>query len=174
MAGIEWALNKTLVLAAAADRPAAREHDISLYAPLHSCLWKITGAWKSPAIGEYRTLDNKESSDNQNEDTIVLSACNRRDIKELFVKVTCKSSDNHNHNSNKGVIRKSDQLNEGTEKGMDRGEEILTQLFREYKFCKPMDSANYQIVKTRKVRDSHVIKLWKFKILLTDSWHFQR
>ena len=95
MTRLEWALNKTLVFAATADRPGAREHDVSVYGPLHSCLRKIRGARRSPAIGEYRTLDKKESSDSKNDGTIVLSAYSCRDIKELFLRVTCKSIDSH-------------------------------------------------------------------------------
>ena len=66
---------------------------------------------------EYRSLGNKESSDSKNEATVVLSVYNRSDIKKkLFVKVTRKSSDSSGHRSSKEVIRKSDQVKEGTDK----------------------------------------------------------
>ena len=51
MTRLEWALNKTLVFAATADRPGAREHDVSVYGPLHSCLRKYVEHEEVPPLG---------------------------------------------------------------------------------------------------------------------------
>ena len=73
---------------------------------------------------------NKESSASQNEGNLGISTYNHSDIKELFAKVPCKSSDHSSQTSSKGIKRKSHQLNEGTKKEMNLGKEILTEILR--------------------------------------------
>ena len=100
---------------------------MSLHALPHA-FWRKAGYKEvlSPSIEEYRHLYNKESSANQNEGNLGISTYNHSDIKELFAKVPCKSSDRRSQTSSKGIKRKSDQLNEGTKKEMNLGKEILT------------------------------------------------
>ena len=105
---------------------------MSLHAPPHA-FWRKAGCKEvlSPSIEEYRHLYNKESSASQNEGNLRISTYNHSNIKELFAKVPCKSSDRSSQTSSKRIKRKSHQLNEGTEKEMNLGKEILTEILRE-------------------------------------------